>query len=152
MTEMLYNKEVCRIPGRPLFQNFTEMHMAKKEKENFLDYRPRPNRLFTTETNDEGHVEILMENRGFYNWLAQKLFRKPRFSHIELDDFGTFVWHQMDGDRTVFEIGQAVKSEFGEKAEPLYERLSKYIKILHDNHFVVYVNKQTTGGKPENNP
>jgi hypothetical protein len=42
---------------------------------------------------------------------------------------------------TVYEIGQRVKEQFGDKAEPLYERLSTYIKILHENKFVVYMNK-----------
>ncbi|MEE8886864.1 MAG: PqqD family protein [Eubacteriales bacterium] len=124
-----------------------------KTKENYLDYIPRPNRLFETEVNDEGHIQIVMENKGVYNWIAQKLFKKPRFSHIELDDFGTFIWSQMDGEKNVFEIGKAVKDEFGDKAEPLYERLSKYIKILHDNHFVVYVNKlspKNAAGEKEN--
>ena len=114
-----------------------------KQKENFLDYIPRPNQLYAAEENDNGHIEVLMEHRGFFNWIAQKLFKKPRVSHIELDDFGSFVWKQMDGEKTVYEIGTAVREEFGSKAEPLYERLCKYIKILHDQHFVVYVNKLT---------
>lgn len=115
--------------------------MAKKPKENYLDYIPRPNRLFETEINDAGHVEILTEHRGFYNKIAQKIFKKPRFSHIELDDFGTFIWNQMDGRKSIYEIGGAVKEQFGEKAEPLYERLSKFMKILHDQHYIVYENK-----------
>lgn len=115
--------------------------MARKKKENFLDYVPRHNRLFGTEENEKGHVEVRVEHKGFYNWIAQKAFKKPRFSNIELDDFGSFVWRQMDGQRSIYEIGLAVKGEFGEKAEPLYERLSQFIRVLHDNHFVVYVNK-----------
>jgi len=40
-----------------------------------------------------------------------------------------------------FSLESVVKEQFGDKAEPLYERLSTYIKILHDNKFVVYMNK-----------
>ncbi len=112
-----------------------------KQKENFLDYIPRHNSLYETTENVEGNIEIRIENKGFFNWIAQKLFRRPRFSNIAFDEFGSFVWRQMDGEKSVYEIGKAVKEEFGEKAEPLYERLSRYIKILHDNHYVVYVNK-----------
>ena len=117
--------------------------MAKKQKENYLDYIPRPNRLFETSVNKAGHVEIRTEHRGFYNWIAQKIFRKPRFSQIELDDFGTFVWNRMDGKKTIYQIGGEVREQFGEKAEPLYERLSKYMKVLHDQHYIVYENKLT---------
>lgn len=117
--------------------------MARKSKENYLDYVPRPNRLFETSVNEAGHVEILTEHRGFYNKIAQVVFKKPRFSHIELDDFGTFIWQTMDGKKSIYEIGADVKNQFGEKAEPLYERLSKFMKILHDHHYIVYENKLT---------
>ena len=117
--------------------------MAKGKKENFLDYIPRPNRLFETSVNKAGHVEILTEHRGFYHVIAQKIFKKPRFSHIELDDFGTFVWNQMDGERSIYQIGTKVREHFGEKVEPLYERLSKFIRVLHDQHYIVYENKRT---------
>ncbi|MCH3988034.1 MAG: PqqD family protein [Lachnospiraceae bacterium] len=115
--------------------------MARKEKENYLDYIPRPNRLFETKLGKAGHIVIRTEHKGFYNFIAQKIFKKPRFSDIELDDFGTFVWKQMDGEKSIFQIGQAVREEYGEKAEPLYERLSRFMKILHEQHYIVYENK-----------
>lgn len=114
--------------------------MAKKKEENFLDYIPRHNVLYPYEEKG-GHVEVLVENKGFFNKIAQTLFKKPRHSRIELDEFGSFVWKQMDGEKSVYEIGKAVSARFGKKAEPLYERLSRFVKVLHDNHFVVYVNK-----------
>lgn len=82
-----------------------------------------------------------MHNKGVFNKIAQVLFKKPKYSYIELDEFGSFVWEQMDGKKTIYEIGTLVKERFGDKAEPLYERLSQYIKILHNNHFIVYENK-----------
>ena len=112
-----------------------------RKKENFLDYIPRANRLYPFSQNKAGHVEIEVEHRGFFNRLAQKVFRKPKVSRIELDDFGSFVWLQIDGKKTVYEIAQAVKEKFGAKAEPLYARLSRFIKILHDEHYIVYENK-----------
>ena len=47
----------------------------------------------------------------------------------------------MDGEKSIFQIGQAVREEYGEKAEPLYERLSRFMKILHEQHYIVYENK-----------
>ena len=43
--------------------------------------------------------------------------------------------------RSIYDIGQLVKQHFGEKAEPLYERLCQFTKILHKNQFIVYTNK-----------
>jgi hypothetical protein len=114
---------------------------TKKPKDNFLDYVPRPNALFSAAPNAAGHIEIAVTNKGFFNKIAQVAFKRPKVSHIELDDFGSFVWQAMDGERSVYAIGQMVHAAFGEAAEPLYERLCRYIKTLHDNHYVVYVNK-----------
>lgn len=111
-----------------------------KQKENFLDYYPRRNA--NVDWRQKGNaVEIDMVHRGISHWIAQRFFRRPRVSHIRLDDFGSFIWLQMDGSRSVQEIGQAVKERFGQKAEPLYERLCQYIKTLHREGFIVYENK-----------
>jgi hypothetical protein len=123
-----------------LLAKITGGNMAKK-KDNYLDYIPRPNTLFECNKNKDGKIEIKMHNKGVFNKIAQVLFKKPKYSYIELDEFGSFVWEQMDGKKTIYEIGTLVKERFGDKAEPLYERLSQYIKILHNNHFIVYENK-----------
>lgn len=73
---------------------------------------------------------------GFYNRLAQKLFHTPPYSDIDLDTFGSFVWKQIDGGRTVYDIAMLVKAEFGQKAEPLYPRLVTYFRTLRNNRFV----------------
>lgn len=114
--------------------------MAKK-KENYLDYVPKHNSLFEWNKNEQGSVVIKVLNRGLFNRIAQIFFRRPKVSNIELDEFGSFVWEQIDGVRNVHEIGVLVKGHFGAKAEPLYERLAKYITILRNNGYVVYVNK-----------
>ena len=95
--------------------------MKKKEKKNYLDYIPICAPGFTWEEK-KGIVTIKMENKGFYNWLAQKLFKRPRFSYIDLDEFGSFVWKQMDGKRTIYEISEMVREHFGDRAEPVVER------------------------------
>lgn len=116
--------------------------MSKKNKENFLDYVPKRNKLYEWDLNQKKLVEVAVVNRGLYNRIAQILFRKPKISRIELDELGSFIWQEMDGVKTVYEIGNAVKMKFGKKAEPLYERLCEYIRILHNNRFIVYENKK----------
>ena len=112
-----------------------------RQKENYLDYIPKHNARFSWEIKENGLVVIKVANTGFFNRIAQLIFKRPKFSYIELEEFGSFIWQQIDGEKTVYEIGQAVKAEFGDKAEPLYERLAKYITILRNNAYVVYVNK-----------
>ncbi len=114
--------------------------MSKKQKPNFLDYIPKRNTRFPWRENADGNVEIERKNRGLFNRIAQICFRKPKVSRIELDAFGSFIWKQIDGERDVYRIGKLVKMEFGEKAEPLYERLTEFLHILRSNDFILYVN------------
>ena len=51
---------------------------------------------------------------------------------------GSFIFPLIDGKKSVYDIGQKVKAQFGEEAEPLYPRLTKYMKMLHDYGFVEY--------------
>lgn len=118
------------------------MALKKNAKDNFLDYVPKHNDLFPFEKKKNGRIEVCVKNRGLFCRVTQLLLKKPKYSYIELDEFGSFVWEQIDGVRNVFEIGKLVKEHFGERAEPLYERLSQFIQILRRNSFVVYMNKK----------
>jgi hypothetical protein len=105
-----------------------------KRKENYLDYIP----VIRSEWDDGETVTVHMVHRGFYAWVAQKFFHRPRVSYIQLDDIGSFLFRHMDGQRTVGDLAELVKAEFGEKAEPLYDRLVQYLKILRNNGFIDY--------------
>ena len=50
------------------------------KKENYIDNIPKINKKW--ETLEDGIVEVTIENKGFYNTLAQKLFKKPRYSFM----------------------------------------------------------------------
>lgn len=109
--------------------------MRSKEKENYLELKPiRIEKIAWS--SDQGKVTLEIENKGFWNRLFQKLLKKPKISYIHLDEMGSFLWPLLEGEKTVSEIGQAVKEEFGDKAEPLYERLVKYLEILKSYRFI----------------
>lgn len=114
--------------------------MAKK-KENYLDFIPVVNGQNTWDRGEDGVVTIHMVNRGFYNTLAQKLFHTPRVSHIKLDEYGSFLWMRIDGVKTVGQLALELKEAYGEKAEPLYDRLVKYMQILRNNRFILFVGR-----------
>ena len=114
--------------------------MAKK-KENYLDFIPVVNGQNTWDRGEDGVVTIHMVNRVFYNTLAQKLFHTPRVSHIKLDEYGSFLWMRIDGVKTVGQLALELKEAYGERAEPLYDRLVKYMQILHNNRFILFVGR-----------
>lgn len=109
-----------------------------------MDYVPKRNSRYEYRLNDRGNVEIIMENRGFMNCLMQFLLKKPRFSYIELEEMGSFIWQEMDGVKSIYELALLERQRFGEKAEPVCVRLSAYMKVLRDCGYIVYVNKIKT--------
>ena len=107
----------------------------KNKKENLLEKIPvRMVEDWTLEEN--GKITLNIHNKGVFNKIAQKLFKKPKISYIHLDEMGSFVWPIIDGKTNIIDLGKAVEEHFGEKANPLYERLSKYLKILERYGFI----------------
>ncbi len=104
--------------------------------ENYLERIPCRPPTILWETDDEGIVTLKIENTGWANRIAQKLFDRPKVSHIHLDKMGSFIWPLMDGEKTITQLGQLVDEHFGEEAQPLYERLARYFQILDSYHFV----------------
>lgn len=111
--------------------------MKKEASENYLERIPVHNEKYGW-SEEDGRVTIEIENKGVWNRIFQKLLKKPEISYIHLDDMGSFIWLQTDGERSIIEIGEAVKERFGDEAEPLYERLSKYFQILNSYSFICF--------------
>ena len=105
---------------------------------NFLEKIPVRNPDVSWRESRNGIVTVDMVNRGLFNRMAQVIFLAPKVSHIRLDAFGSFVWKQIDGERNLIEIGILVRDRFGEKAEPLYERLAEFFRQLKQNRFVSF--------------
>lgn len=58
---------------------------------------------------------------------------------VNLDEYGSAVWKLCDGKRTVREIGKELRKGFGEKVEPLYDRLSVFISIMNREELIRFV-------------
>ena len=111
--------------------------MSNKQKgDNLLDFIPVRNEKILFSTDENGKVTLEIENKGLFNKIAQKFFKKPKISYVHLDDMGSFIWLAVDGKKDVTQIGKDVSGHFGEKAEPLYERLCKYLGILKSYGFI----------------
>ncbi len=111
----------------------------KKQQENYLDYVPVINPKHTWSV-DGDKVTIHMPHDGFYDKIAQKFFHRPRVSHIDLEERGSFIFQQVDGKRTIGDIAVLMEQRFGED-RALYERLIKYMQILRNNRFVYFAGK-----------
>ena len=104
--------------------------------ENYLERCPMRADYIVWSADEEGKVSLQIENKGVFNKIAQTLLKKPKVSYVHLDEMGSFIWPLLDGQKTILELGEEVEKEFGEKAQPLYERLAKYFQILESYGFV----------------
>ena len=111
--------------------------MAKKKEANYLDFIPSHSDRVSYEKNADGQVTILIENKGVFNRLFQKIAEKPKITRVDLQGQGNFVWLCIDGKKTVYDIAEEVRARFGEEAEPLYNRLVTYMHTLESCGFVV---------------
>ena len=110
----------------------------KKQKAsiNYLELKPSRNPLIKW-SEENSAVTLELENKGAMNRVFQFLLKKPKISYIHLEEIGSFLWPLLEGEKTIEDLGVLVKEKFGEKAEPLYERLIEYFKILESHKFIV---------------
>ncbi len=114
------------------------MGKEKATTENYLERVPVRKEGIGWSSDGEGVVTLEIENKGAFNRIAQKLFKKPKISYIHLDRMGSFVWPVIDGESTITQIGVLVEEHFGQEAHPLYERLAKFFQILHSYGFIEF--------------
>ena len=112
--------------------------MKKQKEENFLLRTPLRKEGLKFKVDEKGIVTLLIENKGFYNRLFQKILKKPKVTYIHLDEMGSFIWPLFSPDKDIVALGKEVSEKFGDKAEPLYERLAEYIKRLESYGFIEY--------------
>ena len=110
--------------------------MSKKEEKNVLDYVPVKYETVCWDADENGIVVLHMENKGFFARVAQIAFNRPKVSHITLEKYGSFIWPRIDGVKSIYDIALEVKAEFGEEAEPLYERILQYFRTLYGHNFI----------------
>ena len=114
----------------------------KKQQKNYLDLIPERSSELTWSADEEGIIVLEVENTGAFNRMAQNLFKKPKVTKVHMEKYGSFLWPLIDGEKTVMELADLQKEEFGEEVEPLYPRVVKYMQIMESYHFIRFKNMQ----------
>ncbi|MCD8214329.1 MAG: PqqD family protein [Clostridiales bacterium] len=114
----------------------------KKSKKNYLDLVPELNENISLDKDEKGKTVVLVQNKGIFNKIAQRLFKKPPVTQVHLDDYGSFILPLIDGKRSVMELALLQKDRFGEAVEPLYPRFVKFMQIVESCGFVRLNNRK----------
>lgn len=113
-----------------------------KNNEDVLNIVFRVSDNIDYELNEDGTVTILEKQ----DHKIQKFFRKlkfkiPQYKKVTLDEYSSTVFTQINGKRTVKEIGEILEIKYGEKIQPLYERLLVFLNHIDVNcHYIEMIN------------
>ena len=119
--------------------------------------RPGPNLLDMTPVReveweeDESGVVTLVRSRprvrgprSMGRWVSFML-APPR---IRLDEVGSFAWLRMSGSIDVGDLATLVREEFGDRVEPVNQRLGHLVRLLKRERFVSYVEPKGIPTRP----
>lgn len=106
--------------------------MAKSK--NFMEMKPK--RDGNIEWNEGEKVVLKIKRDGKLDKIMNKIFKTPIVTNLELDEIGSYVWENCDGEKNVYEISIGLKNHFGNRVEPAIDRLVQYIKILKNNSLI----------------
>lgn len=109
---------------------------------NYLDGTPRHDARHPWRLGEDGLVVVDMEHRGFYDRIAQRLFKRPRVSHISLDRYGSAVWQSMDGENAVGDIVDIMKARFPGEEERMLDRVVTFLATLQRNGFITMADER----------
>ncbi|HSQ90403.1 PqqD family peptide modification chaperone [Romboutsia sp.] len=86
------------------------------------------------EVDKEGIVTILEKQDHKVQSFFRKLkFKIPMYKKVTLDAYSSYVFLQIDGKKTVKEIGENLELKYGQESHPLYERLLLFLNHIEVN-------------------
>lgn len=96
------------------------------------------------EVDKEGLVTILeKQDHRIQSFFRKLKFKIPMYKKTTLDKYGSCVFLQIDGKKTVKEIGEGLEFKYGKESHPLYERLLIFLNHVEVNcHYIENLNKQ----------
>ena len=111
---------------------------------NYLELTPLRNYDHVVE--DTGLISVLVPKFDI-KWLDKIMSKiiKSRFFKAKLDEFGTQTWLEMDGTKSVQTVSEHLQKKFGEKINPVDERLTKFLSELYKYNFITFKELNTKG-------
>ncbi len=109
---------------------------------NIYDVVPRPCVHF--ETDPDGKVTLLkpkFRNAFMIKYVLPRIRRKHY--KIHLDDIGSATWKLCNGTNNAGLIAEKIRAEFGDTAEPVFDRVGKFLQQLQTAKMIELNNDQT---------
>ena len=110
-----------------------------KNLKTYADLMPcKPRRMFEHEQDAESGRVIVLRPKYLSRWTVKFIMPmlKQKYFRVKLDELGSEVWRNCDGEKTVDQLIQLLQKKFGADEEQLAERLSKFILHLQKEKFI----------------
>lgn len=106
------------------------------KKLNYLDATPIRKSDYKIDKN--GIVTIIVPK--FKSDIIAKIFfhQRKRFFRIALDEIGSVVWQQIDGQNNVDVICKKSEEVLGEKIHPVEQRVTKFLTMLYNARYISF--------------
>ncbi len=111
-------------------------------EQNFFDLIPERNRNF--EKLENGLIAVIQpkfQNRWLVKYLVPRL-KKPNIL-LHLDEIGSHIWQNCDGQKTVKQIAESLQQNFGEKVDPVFDRVILFFQKLYNLQLIKYSNYES---------
>ena len=105
-----------------------------KDNEEILNLKFRICDNVNYKIDDNGIVTVLeKQDHNIQKFFRKLRFKIPLYKEITFDEISSEVFTQIDGIKTIKEIGEYLEVKFGEKVNPLYERLLTFLNHIYVN-------------------
>lgn len=104
---------------------------------NYLELTPKRN--YDHEIEASGKVSVLVprfKNKFLVDLLVPRL--KSPYIKAKLDEFGSVTWLEINGNNKVSDISGTLTHKFGDKIQPVNERLTKFLTQLYKYNFISF--------------
>lgn len=97
-----------------------------------------PFRKIDHKVEENGIVTLLFPK--FKNKKISKYMLGNRTPYIQmkLDEIGTASWLLIDGKKNAGRIANELGEKFGEKIQPVHDRLGKFLSLLYNNKYISF--------------
>ena len=86
----------------------------------------------------EGKVVIERPKPTGAGRVGEKLRYWLAVRKIRLDERGSVAWRLLDGTKSVADVADALRVEFGDEVEPAEDRAGQLIRVLHKEDLLAY--------------
>ncbi|AZO96011.1 PqqD family protein [Halocella sp. SP3-1] len=116
----------------------------KKLKGNIFEMIPERKENIHWKKNENGNIILIIKRNKWIDKLLQKIFNTPKQTTLEFDELGSFVWENIDGQKTIGNITGILRKQDSEKYSPVEERLITFMRVLKNNGFIKLYSKKNS--------